>query len=54
LKNIIQYEEVSDKLRDEGSKLGVKIFSLKEVIDAGKENLREHVKPTLSDVTTFC
>jgi long-chain acyl-CoA synthetase len=54
LKNIIQFEGVTDKLKEEGLKVGVRIFSLDEVIEAGKENIREHVKPKLQDVTTFC
>jgi len=54
LKNIIQFEEVSENLKEVGLKRGIRIFSLKEVIEAGKANLRDHTKPKLSQVTTFC
>jgi len=54
LKNIIQFESVTEELKEEGLKLGVRILSLNDVIEAGKVNIRDHIKPKLSDVTTFC
>jgi len=53
LKNIVQFEEVTNEMKAKCELSGIRLLSLKEVINAGK-TLVTHNPPETSDITTFC
>lgn len=54
LQNIIQMEPVNDETRAKGDAVGLKIFSMAEVEEAGAKNMQPLKPPSPKDIMTFC
>jgi len=54
LEMIIVIEEINQEARDKASEANVKIFSLNEIIEVGKQELKEPVPPKPDDLCTVC
>lgn len=54
LEMIIIIDEINQEARDKASELNIKIFSLNEIIEVGKQELKEPVPPKPDDLCTIC
>ncbi|XP_072883824.1 LOW QUALITY PROTEIN: long-chain-fatty-acid--CoA ligase 5 [Hemitrygon akajei] len=54
LENIILMDRFDDVLKERGDKCNVKVFTLKEVEDLGRENHRKPIPPKPDDLSVVC
>ncbi|XP_059803818.1 long-chain-fatty-acid--CoA ligase 5 [Hypanus sabinus] len=54
LENIILMDPFDDALKERGDKCNVKVFTLKEVEDLGRENHRKPIPPKPDDLSVVC
>jgi long-chain acyl-CoA synthetase len=53
LENIVCIDEITDEQKSKAAAKGLKIFSIQEIIDSGKENKQPYADVSPKDCITF-